>query len=371
VSSRASCIFAVAAGLWPCLASLTARAEDGDHFRLSWVRGEGAGACPNEAALAADVAARLGRDPFGEDPQRTLHAHVWSDGQAWHVRIQVRDAFGDEIGRRELENKSEDCAGVFSATALALALTIDPEAAIVVAESPATAVAAAPMSASMSTEAARDASAPTPPPAEKAPRPDASALEVPPEPSDREHADADDRSLGALSPRTSGAVSASARGALALELLPAPSPGVEVFIDWHDASRFGAAIGMGYFRAVEADAAAGSYRFGLTELALDALYDVVRHDPWSIVVRLGVRGGALRAVVLDPVPTDPGDHAFVAAAAGLQVLLGVAGPLVAEVGATGIAPLLRRRFLAEGISEPAFAQPAVGAIVYGGLGASL
>ena len=54
-------MFAVPVGLWLLLVSSTSRAADTERFRLSWVRGEGAGACPGEAALAGEIVGRLER----------------------------------------------------------------------------------------------------------------------------------------------------------------------------------------------------------------------------------------------------------------------------------------------------------------------
>lgn len=97
-------------------------------FALSWVRLEGAESCPPKGRLAAEVQSRIGRDPFAASAARALEVMASRTDGRWLVRIHIRDQDGATLGYRALDSMADDCSAVFSATVLALALTIDPRA---------------------------------------------------------------------------------------------------------------------------------------------------------------------------------------------------------------------------------------------------
>ena len=101
-----------------------------------------AAGCPDEAWLSAEVAARLGRDPFvdavptshepGERREPRVVARVASERNArgWRGSLELLsdDSEGDgqtlrALGRRELED--DDCRELTAALALSLAMTLD------------------------------------------------------------------------------------------------------------------------------------------------------------------------------------------------------------------------------------------------------
>ncbi len=97
--------------------------------RLSYQRGPGAEACPDEAAVREAVLARLGYDPFDDTAPRRLRASV---GRSGHrdgplvARIELRDAAGALQGERDLRGAGSDCTELATAMAIAISLGIDP-----------------------------------------------------------------------------------------------------------------------------------------------------------------------------------------------------------------------------------------------------
>ena len=78
--------------------------------RLVYVRDKGAEDCPDEAALRAAVAARLGYDPFFPYAKATLFAEVGRDGNVIRARVRLVDEGNDVRGARDLEHKGARCA---------------------------------------------------------------------------------------------------------------------------------------------------------------------------------------------------------------------------------------------------------------------
>jgi hypothetical protein len=93
---------------------------------LLYVREAGAEACPDEAALRAEVAQRLRREPFSEHALTTVTV-IWSGkGRELRARIELNDASGELTGDRELTSRRPDCVELSRAVALAVSLAIDP-----------------------------------------------------------------------------------------------------------------------------------------------------------------------------------------------------------------------------------------------------
>lgn len=135
--------------------------------RLSFAREVGAERCPDESALRAEVAARLGADPFVAVADREVVARIDRQGGRLHGLVELRTS-GRVQGSRDLAIDSEDCAELVRAMALALAIALDPEHADTSATPPPATPSPAPLPV-------------TPPPAAPAPRPTA-APSRPPEP---------------------------------------------------------------------------------------------------------------------------------------------------------------------------------------------
>ena len=99
---------------------------DASPARLVYERGAGADACPDEAGLRRDVAARLGHDPFVTSADRTVAARIVREGNTLRGTIELLDAGGKVNGARALESKQLDCKELASAMSLAISLALDP-----------------------------------------------------------------------------------------------------------------------------------------------------------------------------------------------------------------------------------------------------
>lgn len=98
--------------------------------RLSWVRGADADACPDEEWLRDEVTRRLRRDPFDDDGPRSIEAVVERTPDGWRAVLRVRDRGGALLGERTLTREGDRCETVVEASALAVALAVDPDAVI-------------------------------------------------------------------------------------------------------------------------------------------------------------------------------------------------------------------------------------------------
>lgn len=144
---------------------------DASPAKLVYERGPGADACPDEAGIRRDVAARLGHDPFVESADRTVAAKIVRDGSKLRGTIELKEASGKITGARSLESKQLDCKELASAMTLAISLALDP-----LAGAPPKPSASASASASAPPPPSVSVTSPPPPP----PPPSASASAPPP-----------------------------------------------------------------------------------------------------------------------------------------------------------------------------------------------
>jgi hypothetical protein len=79
--------------------------------------------------VRAEVATRLGYDPFFIWAERIIVAQVWRDSKGYRAAVQLVDAKGLVSGSRSLRSPSDDCREVVKAAALAISIGIDPESA--------------------------------------------------------------------------------------------------------------------------------------------------------------------------------------------------------------------------------------------------
>jgi hypothetical protein len=93
-------------------------------------RSEGATTCPDERALRAAVAERLGYDPFVGYATTTVVAEVFREGAKLRARARLVDGSGISHGARELAAETDDCRPLLTALALAISIALDPPAAI-------------------------------------------------------------------------------------------------------------------------------------------------------------------------------------------------------------------------------------------------
>ncbi|RYZ02439.1 MAG: hypothetical protein EOO73_31990, partial [Myxococcales bacterium] len=112
------------------LAATSAHAQNNEPVRLVWSSDAAATqACASADAVRADVSSRLGRSPFTETNPRasSLEVAVSRSRSAWTAQLVLRAGDGALRGSRRVESRAADCRSLASATALAIALMIDPE----------------------------------------------------------------------------------------------------------------------------------------------------------------------------------------------------------------------------------------------------
>ncbi len=119
---------------------------------------------------------------------------------------------------------------------------------------------------------------------------------------------------------------------------------------------------------VSASTARSSYAVGLSAAWVAAGIDLLRTKDLSLAAFAGVYAGALHTVVLRGNPGGPGDQAWAAALLGLRLRARITGPLMAEVGAEGLAPLVRHRFFDGNSGETVFQQSPVAVTAFAGVG---
>lgn len=121
---------ALAFALAFALAAVAAPAGATPSAKLTYVRGPGAEACPDESELRRAVAARLGYDPFFPTAPQAIvaqiHARARPDGRrGYRGDVQIVNEHGIVRGERALETKSEDCAEMVRALALGISIAVD------------------------------------------------------------------------------------------------------------------------------------------------------------------------------------------------------------------------------------------------------
>jgi hypothetical protein len=318
------------------LLSSPAFAADGQLVRLVWIRGEGAAACASQATVQARVTERLGRDPFSDDAPRVLEVVVGRAGERWTARIAVREVEGRLVGERQLGSEAADCAPLEAAATLAIALTIDPEAAL-----------------RSEPRAPAPASVPpiprsplTPPPPRARPCPPSKPCPEPP------------RGMRG---------SVTVRGALVSGLVPGLRPALELAGDVEVISRVH--VTGGALWLPEARARDTRFAFGMTAFSVGACVDLLVSRESALAACSRLHAGAVHAVPYSLEPVEPGSRAWVGLGAGPRWAID-AGPVRLELGVEALVPLARYDFRVVGLPGSVFRQSAVGGLGFVGAGAS-
>lgn len=286
--------------------------------RLSWVRAEGADACPALEDVAAQVVLLLGRDPFRASPAQHVEAVAERRDGRWRARLYVRSGGRPAGLPREITDDAPDCSALAAAVSLAIALSIDPTA------------------------------RPAPPPTPRAPRP--------------AHAPRQPR------PAVGSAVAFGAFGQLGL--LPGAALGAELSPEPWARGRLHVRVGGIFLPEARAHRPGGAFVFGATAVSLAPCVSLARGARASIAACGTLLAGAAHALALDLRPVAPAQRGWLAVGASARAALRVAGPLYAEARLDAMALPVRVRFDLQGASVPIFEQSPVALGGFLGLGLS-
>jgi hypothetical protein len=300
-------------------------ARAAEPVRLQWVRLEGAESCIDSTTLAERVRERLASEPFDAHAARSIEGVVQRSAGTWRAQIAVRSQPSDaQAALRQLESNAEDCSSLSNAVVLAVALAIDPNAAL------------------------------------SAPPPSAPARSTAAERSDvGPQAGAAARDEG-LAGRADLAVVTQ------LGLLPRMSLGLGLGTAAVLSRRFELAVLARAFPAIDVSGDP-AYAIGLALVGAQLCARLL--EPGAIDLRAcgGPSLGILHAAVLEGDRTQPGERAWVGAELGLDAGFVVSRSLSVLLGARAVAPVTRYRFTVEGSNGALFQQPAVAAVGHVGL----
>ena len=303
-------------------------------YALSWVRAEGAEDCPTGRALALEVERRLGRKVFDPAAERSFEVEVTRFGARYHSDVFVRDAAGKALGHRALESDEPGCSALFGATALAIALVIDPEA------------------------AQRESGAPHGVAAFEAPPPAAPAPVAPPPPAVAPSPRKSELPPVPLAPAPPIVVTMSLRGLLLAGAVPGLAPGVGLAATARPTARWGYALSGSYTAPRTVRGGEGVFEIGLTRATVGLTFDAARSEAVRLVLSAGPSFGAYHLAVIEPVPvTDPGDFLFAALELGANLQVAASERIFFELAGLSLVPFKRQQFLVRGQAEPVWSQP--------------
>ena len=329
--------------------------------RLEWIRARGAEACLARADIEERVSARLGRPVFSDAARGTIEGFVQREGETWVAHILARDESGRVTGSRDLTNNAPDCSGLDAAVTLAVALVIDPEAAL----RPPSSAPPRPLPVRLPVAVPP---APPLPPAPPFPTP---AAPPPPPPAECPVERPCPRAESVPEARSLPKATLGGRVLVASGLLPGAAAGFAVAAEvpltrWID-------VTTGAFFLPEERTSNSEFGFGLTAAWLGACA-----VPWraraprvtlSLCGDLGL--GAIHSVVYAFLPTNPGDRVWAGATASGQLRVRIAGPVALEAGAALVVPLIRQPFVVQGEGTAVFQESSAAAVGFGGVGLSI
>jgi hypothetical protein len=340
-----------------------------DRYALAWVRGSGAEDCPSATELQREVDRRVGRAVFDPAAARSIEVAVRRDepsvaGTASSRRseIHVRNGDGIIMGQRALSSDEPDCRSLFSSTALAIALLVDPEATERreghAEQSAATTMPGArvaqPAAANGEVAApaiARRTAVAAPPPTQEEPRVT--------EPT-------------ATSAKPQAAERFAQLGVNALEttsILPRTALGVSIALRVWESTNVGWSLSTLYVPSQEAPSVDdASVAVGLSAIQPAVMLGYAPSASVRAVVDLGGTLGALHYAARGGSTIGTNERWFLAARAELGLQLELSSRVFAEAGAAGSVPILRARMVDERQRSVLFLQPAIGAMGRIGVG---
>lgn len=300
-------------------------------FRLSWVRGVGAEDCPNAEQLTAAVEARLGRDAFSEPALRHIEGSVTRVEGAWRVQLRVIAADNAVLGSRELEANGPDCSSVADAASLAIALTIDPQALDERHEDPTVVPLAPPR--------------PAPPAATPSQPPPRSEPDTPTFPARR-------AAPGGSPPTAPLAGEIVPRALFAVGILAQAGLGAELGSELRLGRSLGLSLSMAYLS--EQRTAGGEFGLSIAAGSLGLCLWALDRPRALLKVCGELMAGAIQVVVYNPIPTNPGEHPWLAPRLGPRFAYRLGERLALEVSAFTVVPLVRARFSIAGLESSVF-----------------
>jgi hypothetical protein len=338
-NDRGSSICATFAALFVTTIPFTglAMSDSENKVHFAWVRGAGAESCPAEATLAKIVSARLGRDPFFRESPRFIEGVVERTPSGWSAFIRM-STDGSSLGTRELTSDGPDCSAITAASVLAIAIGIDPDAALGIApNTPPAAPPPAPLESAKQEKPPEKLRFSAPSPSNVLVRPPSASLPLP-------------------FPR----ITVSPRGILGFALLPRIAPGFALMTGL-EGRRWEAALGMLWLP--EVSTSNDDFAFGITAITLGGCMNAVRARRFSVSACLGVHGGAIHPVVASGqtyVPLDVRHRAWFAGAFFLRARIPIASLLSIDAGVELVIPLIRRDFAIREERDPVFAMAPLG-----------
>lgn len=316
---------------------LPSRVAAGDPLGVGivWHRGAGAESCPDEPTLRAEVARRMGLDPFARDGDLEIAVEVDRDVASWRATLRVRRGGTLDADPRTLTSRAESCAPLFESVALAIALLVEVEIETASADADAQGAPAEPDQAIAEVPASAEPGAPEAAadiePVRTAP------LECAPD-------EASGPPAECVPPQPTGIEGAVSIGpVLAVGLLPEAALGPSLHGEAAVLAWLRVDAGMYFLPSVRT----GTFGFGLSAGWLGACGTPVAASFAALDLCANVHVGAIHAFTYVPDPTFPGDRPWVALAAGARGRLWL-GPLLVSVAADGSVPLTHYEFLLTG-----------------------
>jgi hypothetical protein len=343
----------VFAALWTCAVlffSGGARADeppkrDTQTYALSFVRGSGAETCPNRQDLEREVSTKLGHSPFDAGATRSIEILVEATPEGYRSVVSAIDRDGKVLGRRVLLGEEESCAPIFSATALAVALLIDPEAAL--------------NRDSHANEAVGrfEVEEPPRPPPAPPPTPVAPPPAVPPALAPPIYAEPETQ-IKRYPVSFTGA-----DAVVAIGLVPSVSPGVGFFADVRVSRPWGFALSALYVTSGSTPEGNGAVLdVSLTSFGLALSLAAVTTPSFRVLPDIGLAAGALHVGVRNGQAIGASDQPYFALAFGVRLEAQVINQLFLTLRAGGAVPLIRRGLFVQGTTEPLWRQPPIGGV---------
>lgn len=292
--------------------------------RISVTRLEGAESCADEAVLARELVARLGRDYRDPSAARSVDVTVSREAPRWRAVLVVREDRDGPAARRELVASGASCAELDASVALAVALFVDPAADVRAAR------ATQPGDGAQRSANTVAVTAPIVPPEDAWNRGEAFVVE------------------GGVAV---GSVPVSAMVGVAFE-------GAR----WRFLRPYVSASRTIESRMLDASTGLASFGFSRTRFAAGVCFGVA-NGRFSVDGCPAVWAGMITSVLYDTrtlEPVRPGDYPWLALAISARGSVRIWGPVAFELGAAPSVALLRQRFSIEGVSPVVFEQSVVG-----------